>query len=58
MRHFVSELANYDKKYIYEPWKAPVVAQKKWGCLIKGDGSVGEERGMKVRISEAHVRFQ
>ena len=39
------ELAHYDKKYIYEPWKAPIADQKKWGCLIKGDGGAeaGEE---------------
>lgn len=38
VRHYVPELASFDKKYIYEPWKAPIADQKKWGCLIKGDG--------------------
>jgi len=39
VRKYVPELAKFDKKYIYEPHKAPIVDQKKWGCLIKGDGS-------------------
>lgn len=46
MRHYVPELANFDKKYIYEPWKAPIADQKKWGCLVKGDGAAtGEGTG-------------
>ncbi|KAJ4361001.1 uncharacterized protein N0V89_001570 [Didymosphaeria variabile] len=39
VRKYVPELEHFDKKYIYEPWKAPIVDQKKWGCLIKGDGT-------------------
>jgi len=39
VRRYVPELAGFDKKYIYEPWKAPIVDQKKWGCLVKGDGT-------------------
>ncbi|KAI9810470.1 MAG: hypothetical protein M1827_006246 [Pycnora praestabilis] len=39
VRHFVPELKDYPKKYIYEPWKAPIVDQKKAGCLVTGDGS-------------------
>ena len=29
----------------HEPWKAPIADQKKWGCLIRGDGgySQGED---------------
>lgn len=42
VRHYVPELAQFDKKYIYEPWKAPIADQKKWGCLIKGDGGAEE----------------
>lgn len=38
VRRYVPELKDFDKKYIYEPWKAPIVDQKKWGCLVKGDG--------------------
>ena len=38
VRHYVPELAKFDKKYIYEPWKAPIKDQKDWGCLIRGDG--------------------
>jgi deoxyribodipyrimidine photolyase len=34
VRRYVPELAQYDKKYIYEPWKAPIADQKKWGCRI------------------------
>ena len=45
IRHYVPELEKYDKKYIYEPWTAPIADQKKWGCLIKGDGNSGEEDG-------------
>jgi cryptochrome len=48
VKRFVPELENYDKKYIYEPWKAPIADQKRWGCLIKGGSSVEEEGGMKV----------
>ena len=36
IRHYVPELARYDKKYIYEPWKAPIADQKAWGCRIEG----------------------
>lgn len=39
VRKYVPELKNFDKKYIYEPHRAPVADQKKWGCLIKGDGT-------------------
>ena len=50
VKKYVPELAGFDKKYIYEPWKAPVVDQKKWGCLVKGDGhgNGGEADGMKT----------
>jgi deoxyribodipyrimidine photolyase len=42
VRKYVPELRGFDKKYIYEPWKAPVVDQKKWGCRVTGDGGEGE----------------
>jgi cryptochrome len=48
VRHFVPELKNFDKKYIYEPWKAPIADQKKWGCLVKGDGTDTEDGKLKV----------
>ncbi|KAI9846042.1 MAG: hypothetical protein M1838_001424 [Thelocarpon superellum] len=35
IRHYVPELKDYPTKYIFEPWKAPVVDQKKAGCLVK-----------------------
>ena len=38
VRRYVPELKDYPRKYIYEPWKAPIQDQKKAGCLIKGDG--------------------
>ncbi|KAL8784000.1 MAG: hypothetical protein Q9213_004251 [Squamulea squamosa] len=47
VKHFIPELKNYPKKYIYEPWKAPIPDQKKWGCLIRGE-DYGEEGGLKV----------
>lgn len=42
VREYVPELKHFDKKFIYEPWKAPIVDQKKWGCLVKGDGGAEE----------------
>lgn len=48
VRHYVPELAKYDKKYIYEPHKAPIADQKQWGCLIKGDGVQKEDDKLKV----------
>ena len=38
VRHWVPELKDLDKKYIYEPWKAPIQDQKKAGVRIEGDG--------------------
>jgi cryptochrome len=48
VKHFVLELEKFNQKYIYEPWKAPIADQKRWGCVIKGDGVVQEEGGMKA----------
>jgi cryptochrome len=42
VRKYVPELSEFGDKFIYEPWKAPIGDQKKWGCLVKGAGS--EER--------------
>tara|TARA_R110002003_G_scaffold103_8_gene8169 strand:- start:2932 stop:3654 length:723 start_codon:yes stop_codon:yes gene_type:complete len=39
IRRYVPELAKFDKKYIYEPWKAPIADQKQWGCRIGGERS-------------------
>lgn len=39
IRKYVPELADFDKKFIYEPWKAPIADQKKWNCRVTGDGS-------------------
>lgn len=38
VKRYVPELANYEEKFIYEPWKASRADQKRWGCVIKGDG--------------------
>lgn len=48
VKHFVPELESYDQKYIYEPWRAPIADQKRWGCLIKGDGDLEQEGNMNV----------
>lgn len=48
VRQYVPELADFDKKYIYEPHKAPIADQKKWGCHIKGDGTEEGEGSMKI----------
>ncbi|KAJ5776556.1 uncharacterized protein N7511_001567 [Penicillium nucicola] len=39
VRRYCPELAQFDKKYIYEPWKAPIADQKKFGCRVTGDGT-------------------
>jgi hypothetical protein len=41
VRKYVPELATFDKKYIYEPWKAPIADQKKWGCRISDEEGEG-----------------
>jgi cryptochrome len=38
IRKYCPELKDFGDKFIYEPWKAPISDQKKWGCLIKGNG--------------------
>ena len=48
VRHYVPELKNFDKKYIYEPWKAPIADQKAWGCQITGDGTGANDKGGEV----------
>jgi cryptochrome len=48
VRKFVPELENFDKKYIYEPWKAPIADQRKWGCMIKGDGTTPDNGNIKL----------
>ncbi|CAI6333695.1 unnamed protein product [Periconia digitata] len=47
VKKYVPELENFDKKYVYEPWKAPIADQKKWGCLVKGDGGGDESEATK-----------
>lgn len=48
VRRYVPELAQFDKKYIYEPHKAPIADQKAWSCIIQGDGTKTEEKGTAV----------
>ncbi|KAL8809998.1 MAG: hypothetical protein Q9200_002937 [Gallowayella weberi] len=51
VRRYVPELAGYAKKFIYEPWKASLVDQRRWGCFVRGDGGgeeVEEEEGCKI----------
>ncbi|KAK2763235.1 hypothetical protein FQN54_009871 [Arachnomyces sp. PD_36] len=42
IRRYCPELANFDKKYIYEPWRAPTKDQKAWGCRVTGNGSAND----------------
>jgi cryptochrome len=42
VRRYVPELAKLNKKYIYEPWKAPLADQKTAGVRVIGDGKEGE----------------
>jgi cryptochrome len=40
VKEFVPELRGFDAPYIYEPWRAPVADQRRWGCVVRGDGSL------------------
>ena len=42
VRRYVPELAAFPERYIYEPWRCPIVDQKKAGCLVRRDDA-GEE---------------
>ena len=51
VRKYVPELEGLNKKYIYEPWKAPIADQRAAGVVIKGNGGENdakEENGSKV----------
>jgi cryptochrome len=48
VRRYCPELKDFDKKYIYEPWRAPIQDQKKWGCRVTGDGTSSTENGLKT----------
>ncbi|KAF2686110.1 Cryptochrome/photolyase FAD-binding domain-containing protein [Lentithecium fluviatile CBS 122367] len=50
VRRYVPELAGFDNKFIYEPWRAPIVDQKRWGCLVRGDGTESAEEDGKVKM--------
>lgn len=34
IKKWLPQLANFPKKYIYEPWNAPKHLQKQWGCVV------------------------
>ncbi|PIB00382.1 Cryptochrome-1 [Cercospora beticola] len=48
IRKYVPELADFPKKFIFEPHKAPIQDQKKAGVRIDGDGSETEKDGLKL----------
>ena len=37
VKRYVPELASYPVEYIYEPWKAPLDVQRKFGCVVGKD---------------------
>lgn len=48
VRRYCPELKNFDKKYIYEPWRAPIQDQKKWSCRVTDDDTSDDSRdGLK-----------
>ncbi|EKG17318.1 DNA photolyase FAD-binding/Cryptochrome [Macrophomina phaseolina MS6] len=56
VRRWVPELKDFDKKYIYEPWKAPIADQKKWGCMVRAYDEM-EEAGSKWK-KEANTEMK
>ena len=49
VRHFVPELKNFPKRFVYEPWSAPIAVQKQARCLVVkwGDDNDDDELGGK-----------
>lgn len=37
IRKYIPQLAKMPKRYIYEPWKAPIAVQREAGCIIGKD---------------------
>ncbi|KAJ5387640.1 hypothetical protein N7509_010181 [Penicillium cosmopolitanum] len=48
IRRYCPELAKFDKKYIYEPWRAPIADQRKWECRVTGDGRSSTNEDGKI----------
>lgn len=62
IKKYIPELAKYPKQFIYEPWKAPIESQKKFGCVIGKDYPqpvVDHDVAMKanlVRMKSAYAK--
>jgi cryptochrome len=52
VRKYCPELAKFDKKDIYEPWKASIADQRKWGCRVSSDGSSASAEKAKEQGEE------
>ena len=74
VRRYIPALAKMPKKYIYEPWKAPLSVQKAAGCIVGKDypkpivdhgvvskANIGRIKGacsLGYFKRQAHFRFQ
>ena len=62
IKKYIPQLKNYPKKFIYEPWKAPKVSQKEWGCVIGKQPSRASNKifsqytSSRQRLSQAHYQ--
>lgn len=54
VRRYVPELRKLDRKFIYEPWKAPLQDQRRAGVRITGDGT---EDGTKEMRGEGEAVY-
>ncbi|KAG8463402.1 hypothetical protein KFE25_004913 [Diacronema lutheri] len=63
VRKYVPELARFPKKYIYEPWRAPIADQNKAGCrvgvdypkpIVQHDVASKENMGKLAEAYKAH----
>lgn len=61
IKKYIPQLKNYPKKYIYEPWKASISDQKKWGCIIGKDYPkpiVDHDKVKKENMDKMKIAFQ